>query len=89
MVRREVSVTGRVQGVGYRAWTRDRAGAHGLCGWVRNEPDGSVSAVLGGPPEAVEAMLRDMRDGPAFARVTRVDARETSAEVPQGFEVRH
>lgn len=87
-ISREVHVTGRVQGVGYRAWTRDRATGLGLSGWVRNEPDGSVRAVLAGPVETVERMLDEMRRGPRFARVDRVEAAE--AEMPAGpsFEVR-
>ncbi|HRO12854.1 MAG TPA: acylphosphatase, partial [Amaricoccus sp.] len=44
-----VRVTGRVQGVWYRGWTEDEATRRGLRGWVRNEPDGSVAAVLAGP----------------------------------------
>ena len=82
-----VRVTGRVQGVGFRAWTEDRATAHGLSGWVRNDPDGSVAACLSGPAEAVETMLAELREGPRFSRVEAVEA--TSAERPgAGFHVR-
>ncbi|WP_297977688.1 acylphosphatase, partial [uncultured Amaricoccus sp.] len=59
-----VRVTGRVQGVWYRGWTEDEATRRGLRGWVRNEPDGSVAAVLAGPREAVAAMVAAMRRGP-------------------------
>ena len=48
-----VQITGRVQGVGFRAWTRSRSRAFGLAGWVRNEPDGSVSALIQGETEKV------------------------------------
>ena len=51
-------ITGRVQGVGFRAWTCGEARRRGLRGWVRNRHDGSVEALLIGAPEAVEAMLR-------------------------------
>ena len=52
---------GRVQGVGFRATTRDAAQRHGLTGWVRNEPDGSVALVAEGPDSAVEAFLTELR----------------------------
>ena len=82
-----VGVTGRVQGVGFRAWTEDRARAHGLSGWVRNEPDGSVAVCLSGPAEAVEAMLAELREGPRFSRVETVEV--APAERPDaGFRVR-
>jgi acylphosphatase len=45
-----VRIVGRVQGVGYRAWTVDEARRRGLSGWVRNRSDGDVEAVFSGPP---------------------------------------
>ena len=63
--RRRVVVRGRVQGVFFRDSMRERARAHGVAGWVRNRPDGSVEAVLEGPAEAVERVLRFARDGSA------------------------
>ncbi|WP_041785087.1 acylphosphatase [Rhodospirillum centenum] len=65
-------ITGRVQGVGYRAWTVRRAGAAGLDGWVRNRADGSVEALFAGPAAAVEAMLADCREGPPASLVAEV-----------------
>ena len=52
-----VSIQGRVQGVGFRMWTEHQARIIGLRGWVRNEPDGSVTALVGGPEEVVAKML--------------------------------
>lgn len=81
--------TGRVQGVGYRNWARGRAVGLGLRGWVRNEADGSVTALLAGPEAAVEEMLAAMRQGPRFARVSKVMREDAGAEAaPAGFEVR-
>ena len=84
----DVRVRGRVQGVGFRAWTAQTARGLGLTGWVRNEADGSVRAHLQGPPEAVADMLERMARGPASGRVETRVVRETLPEVTQGFELR-
>ena len=64
-----VIVSGRVQGVWYRAWTQEQAVSRGLSGWVRNRTDGIVEAVFSGPDEAVASMLTAARTGPRLARV--------------------
>jgi len=69
---RHVMVTGRVQGVGYRAWSGDQAILLGLQGWVRNRRDGSVEAVFAGPEDAVLQMIAMCRRGPPPARVDHV-----------------
>ena len=68
-----VRVAGRVQGVGFRAWTQREAQHLGLRGWVRNEPDGSVSALIAGPNEAVAGMLKRFQQGPSGAHVKSVE----------------
>lgn len=73
-------ITGRVQGVGYRAWLAGQAEAAGLDGWVRNRRDGSVEALLSGPAEAVDLVAAACRRGPPVALVDRV--RMTEAELP-------
>jgi acylphosphatase len=84
-----VSVRGRVQGVGFREWTVGQALALGLRGWVRNEADGSVSALVGGPDEAVEKMLDLLHIGPSLADVASVTARPAEAgDLPSGFTLR-
>ena len=83
-----VRVEGRVQGVAYRAWARDTALGLGVAGWVRNEPDGAVSALLSGAPAAVEAMLAAMRRGPGAAEVRTVVAEPADECAPAGFEIR-
>ncbi len=70
---RRVVVRGRVQGVGYRAWTEDTAILNGLDGWVRNRRDGTVEAVFAGRAEAVDGMIDACRRGPDSARVDAVD----------------
>jgi acylphosphatase len=84
-----VRVTGRVQGVAYRAWTRDTARALGVRGWVRNEADGSVAALVAGPAEAVERMLVAMAAGPGGAAVRAVETEAAEpGQVAAGFVVR-
>ena len=83
-----IVVTGRVQGVGYRAFVEAEARARGLSGWVRNLRDGSVEALLSGPAEAVDDMLAAMRRGPPAARVERLDVAPSEAPPTAGFEIR-
>lgn len=81
-----VSIHGRVQGVGYRMWTEREAQVFGLRGWIRNEPDGSVAALIGGPEEAVTKMLDLFWSGPRGASVTRVTSKPADpADLPSGF----
>jgi acylphosphatase len=75
---RHVLIRGRVQGVGYRAWTEMVALERGLGGWVRNRRDGAVEAVFAGDATAVAAMLAACRRGPPAARVD--DLQERAAE---------
>lgn len=81
--RAHVYVSGRVQGVFYRATTRDTAREHGVGGWVRNLDDGRVEAVFEGPESAVEAMVEWCHTGSPAAEVDDVDA---SYEEPKGIE---
>ena len=85
---RHLRITGRVQGVGFRDWTRREAVTLGLTGWVRNESDGSVRALLAGPENAVAAMIERLWNGPAFASVSdvRTDAADI-AGIPAGFNI--
>lgn len=87
-IRRRVVVHGRVQGVWFRESTRERARAHGVSGWVANRPDGTVEAVLEGPPEAVDRVVRFCETGPPRARVERVEVTEEEPEGLSGFSVR-
>jgi acylphosphatase len=81
-------MSGRVQGVTYRASTRETAREHGVDGWVRNLDDGRVEAVFEGPPEAVASVVERCHDGPRRARVDGVETTEESPEGLSGFEVR-
>ena len=68
-----VVIEGRVQGVFFRASTRDEARARGLKGWVRNLPDGRVEALFEGEKPVVESMLAWCRKGPPYAYVDNVE----------------
>ena len=87
IVARQIRVSGRVQGVGYRAGLLAQARALGLNGWVRNRVDGSVEALLHGEAGAVEALIAWARRGPPAARVSDVRVGNTAEKAPPGFEV--
>lgn len=91
MTRRAVRVvvSGRVQGVWFRAWTEKEARARGVDGWVRNRRDGTVEALFAGPVDAVEAMIAACRRGPPHAAVADLTITEApDAAVPHPFETR-
>ena len=85
MIARRLTVYGRVQGVFYRDWTVENARELGLAGWVRNQPDGTVAALLQGEPGTVREMVERMRSGPPRARVERIEEAEAEAEELAGF----
>ena len=83
-----VLVSGRVQGVGYRAQTRKTALQMGLRGWVRNLPDGRVEAVFGGIEPSVHAMVAWCQRGPLRAAVDGVQTTRQPIEAFAGFDLR-
>jgi acylphosphatase len=87
-VRARARVSGRVQGVFFRAETQSRARSLGLAGWVRNAPDGSVEAVLEGPVERVRSMLDWCRRGPRHAEVKDVSVDWEDPQGEEGFQIR-
>jgi acylphosphatase len=76
-----VMIRGRVQGVGYRAWTADAAEARGLEGFVRNRRDGAVEAVFAGASVAVDEMLEACHGGPPGAQVSGIEKFEGADEL--------
>jgi acylphosphatase len=77
---RQVTIRGRVQGVGYRYWVEQQARARGIEGWVRNRRDGRVEALFAGPPDVLSGMIALCRRGPAAARVDAVQEEQANAE---------
>ena len=83
-----VAVRGRVQGVGFRWFVRERARRLGLVGWVRNQRDGSVEVAARGDAEALRALEAALREGPDGARVTSVDELPPDADpLGAGFDI--
>ena len=88
VVRRRVTVQGRVHGVGFRYAVARAARVRGVAGWVSNRPDGAVEAVFEGDPEAVESLIRLCREGPRGAEVDQVEVLEEQPEGLASFEIR-
>ena len=86
--RAHVYVSGRVQGVYFRASTHETAVNAGVEGWVRNLDDGRVEAVLEGPEPAVESVVEFCREGSEAAIVDSVDVRYEEPEGLEGFRIR-
>ena len=87
-VQAHVFVSGRVQGVYYRATTREKAGEKGIDGWVRNLDDGRVETVFEGDREAVEAMVEWCHTGSPRAQVEGVEVEYGDPTGSEGFEIR-
>ncbi|MEA1870419.1 MAG: acylphosphatase [Euryarchaeota archaeon] len=87
-----IIVTGRVQGVGFRYFTVRCANDLGLCGWVRNLPDGSVETAIQGQGEKIEEMIGLLRQGPGAANVSGMEIEEiesgSRSEELSGFTMR-
>ena len=88
-IARHVTVTGRVQGVFFRAWLREQADALGVTGWVRNCPDGRLDAHIEGDEAAVQQLVERMRRGPPAATVEDVHLWDVEIFDFDDFEVRH
>ncbi|MFO7926689.1 MAG: acylphosphatase [Halobacteriota archaeon] len=87
-VRAHVVISGRVQGVYYRATTRDAARETGVDGWVRNLEDGRVEAVFEGDSDSVETMIEWCATGSPNARVDDVSVEYAEPSGLEGFEIR-
>ena len=81
-------VTGRVQGVFFRARTKQQADMRGLQGWVRNLADGRVEGFVQGPAPLLEDLRGWLGRGPQMAKVLDLEWREAAIEAMEGFEIR-
>lgn len=82
-----VTISGFVQGVGYRAWAEREATTLGLSGWVRNRREGAVEAVFSGEADVVDAMLAACARGPRVAHVSAVDVDDLAKAETGPFRV--
>jgi acylphosphatase len=83
-----LTITGRVQGVGYRIWAERKATSLDIRGWVRNRTDGSVELQASGDDEAVAALIEACRTGPRAAEVSAVTVAEAGDDGSTGFSAR-
>jgi len=86
----KVRISGRVQGVGFRYSTRQQAAKHGVVGYVRNMPDGTVEVVCQGEQKKLDRVLTWLRSGPPGAHVTNIETEEvkTKTSFPR-FAIEH
>lgn len=89
MIAVHVRVSGKVQGVDYRAFTRDKAKELGIKGWVRNIPGGGVEAVLEGERKTVGKLLRLMKSGPAGSMVLGMEFSELESKDYEDFQIEY
>jgi acylphosphatase len=82
-----LTVSGLVQGVGYRAWTVRQAQRLGLAGWVRNMPSGEVETLAQGDKKSLDAFVEALNSGPPYSRVDRVTVQTVQLANLSGFNV--
>ncbi|MBM7556448.1 acylphosphatase [Halanaerobacter jeridensis] len=89
-IRKHVYISGRVQGVGFRAFTTRTAHSLGVAGWVKNLADGRVEAIFSGSQEQVDKILEEVKEGPSFANVEDIEIIDENYKGQyDGFEVRY
>lgn len=87
MSAKRVVIAGRVQGVGFRHWMAAQARRMGVAGWVSNRADGKVEALVDGPADAVEELLRACRRGPTGAEVREIEEELAEPVESPGFSI--
>ena len=84
----KIKVIGKVQGVWFRASTKDKADEQGLSGYVKNEPDGSVFIEVSGAEKLIEDFLKWVKKGPELARVDELIVENNDKEYYDGFVIK-
>lgn len=88
IIQKHIFISGRVQGVGFRAFTRKEASSRGIKGWVKNLADGRVEIKIKGEREDIKNMIKRIKEGPSFARVDDIEISNEEIENFDRFEVR-
>jgi len=88
IIQKHIFISGRVQGVGFRAFTRKEASSRGITGWVKNLADGRVEIKIKGEREDIKNMIKRIKEGPSFARVDDIEISNEEIENFDRFEVR-
>lgn len=88
IIQKHIFISGRVQGVGFRAFTRKEASSRGIKGWVKNLADGRVEIIIQGEREDIKDMIKRIKEGPSFARVDDIEISDEEIENFDRFEVR-
>ncbi|MFW5736683.1 MAG: acylphosphatase [Halanaerobium sp.] len=87
-VQKHIFISGRVQGVGFRAFTRSQAAVLDIKGWVKNLRDGRVEVIIQGKKQNVEKMIDHLKEGPSFARVDDFEVETEKVDNFDSFEIR-
>ena len=87
-VQKHIYISGRVQGVGFRAFTRNQAATFDIKGWVKNLSDGRVELVIQGEKSKVKAMINKVKEGPSFARVDDIEINDEKSENFNDFKIK-
>jgi len=87
-IQKHVFLSGRVQGVGFRAFTRKQASSLGIKGWVKNLADGRVEIKIEGDSSSVKQMVNRVKEGPSFARVEDIEINDEKVDGFNNFEIR-
>lgn len=89
MIRKRIVVHGRVQGVGFRYHVHQEALRLGICGWVKNLPDGTVEIDAEGPSSRMKQFVEAVKKGSPVSKVTRMDIRDAAPTGCKQFEIRY
>ena len=87
-VQKHIHISGRVQGVGFRAFIRREAAVLDIKGWAKNLADGRVEVVIEGNKDKISEMLEKLKEGPSFAKVKELEIEDEKAKNFKDFEIR-
>ena len=88
IIQKHIFVSGRVQGVGFRAFLRRQAAGLNIKGWAKNLRDGRVEVVIQGKKEKIKQMISFIKEGPSFAKVNDIEIKDENLSEFEKFEIR-